>query len=65
MAKSYKKAVINKCKECIYDDKGGNGNWRQQVSNCKATSCPLYEVRPLSSTHEDIDVSDIGMIGLD
>jgi hypothetical protein len=46
--KSYKKYVEDMCKACIYDP-GAEGAWRQQVEACTATSCPLYEVRPVSS----------------
>ena len=35
------------CKSCIYDPLG-EGNWRQQVGNCTVTTCPLYDVRPVS-----------------
>ena len=45
---SLRKAVNDKCKECIYDDSPGNGNWRQQVAACTAKTCPLYPVRPIS-----------------
>ena len=38
--------VDAKCIECVYDDIGGNGSWRQQVEDCTAKSCPLYDVRP-------------------
>ena len=37
-----------KCIECIYDPGSGEGNWRQQVGNCTAHSCPLFAVRPCS-----------------
>lgn len=45
---SLRKAVNDKCKECIYDQFAGIGNWRQQVEACTATTCPLYPVRPVS-----------------
>ncbi len=44
-----KQAIDAFCKECIYDPKGGNGTWREQVTNCTAHKCPLYEWRPVSS----------------
>jgi hypothetical protein len=28
---SMRKAINDKCKDCIYDPYGGGGNWRQQV----------------------------------
>jgi len=43
---SLRKAIDAKCKECIYDPIGGPGSWRNQVGNCTAYSCPLYDVRP-------------------
>ena len=45
--------VNAKCCECIYDDSGGaGGNWRQQVTACTSKQCPLYSVRPVSSSGE-------------
>jgi hypothetical protein len=42
------RAAINAmCRECIVDPLAG-GNWRQQVTGCRATVCPLYAFRPLS-----------------
>lgn len=45
---SRKKAIDDFCKECNYDplDKG---NWRQQITACNMTTCPLYAYRPKSS----------------
>ena len=44
------------CKVCIYDELD-RGNWRQQVSACKAKDCPIWEVRPQSSKAlEEVDV---------
>lgn len=43
---SRKKAIEEKCKECIYDPQSGNGTWRQQVGNCSTNNCPLFNVRP-------------------
>lgn len=42
---SYKTAVTNKCKECIYDP-AANGTWVQQVRECTSISCPLFPYRP-------------------
>ena len=39
-------AVNAFCKSCIYDKNTGSGSWRQQVANCRAFSCPLFNVRP-------------------
>lgn len=46
---SQKKAIKEKCIECIYDPHGGGGTWLQQVSNCTSYSCPLFELRPLTA----------------
>ena len=49
MAESLRKAINDKCKECIYDDSpGSGGTWRQQVEACTSYKCPLYPVRPVS-----------------
>ena len=42
-----RKAINDKCKDCIYDEYG-KGNWRQQVMACTMPKCPLYDVRPIS-----------------
>jgi hypothetical protein len=47
MAKSYKKAIEEMCKHCIYD-KNAAGTWRQQVDACTSPKCPLYNFRPIS-----------------
>jgi len=49
MAQSLRKAINDKCRECIFDPNGGGGNWRQQVEACTSPSCPLYPVRPVSN----------------
>ncbi len=46
---SLRKAINDKCKDCIYDPKCGGGTWRQQVSDCAIKSCPLWPVRPKSA----------------
>ena len=43
---SLRKAINDKCKECIYDPIGGEGTWVQQVRECTSGTCPLFEVRP-------------------
>ena len=43
-----RKAINDKCRECLYDVVGGSGNWRQQITACTATTCPLFPVRPVS-----------------
>lgn len=49
--KSYKKAVIYKCKECIYDPLG-KGTWLYQITNCSSPTCPLFGVRPTNDSRE-------------
>lgn len=44
---SLKKCVEAKCKDCTYDSYTP-GSWRQQVELCRVTSCPLWEVRPIT-----------------
>lgn len=39
-------AVNAFCKSCIYDKNAGYGSWRQQVTNCRSFSYPLFNVRP-------------------
>lgn len=50
---SLRAAIDAKCRECIYDPLGGQGNWRQQVDKCTSYSCPLYRVRPRSKSRSD------------
>lgn len=49
---SLRKLINEKCRWCIYDPKAP-GNWKQQVSSCTVNSCPLYPVRPRSSSKKD------------
>ena len=46
---SYKTAVEQKCKECIYDPIV-EGTWKQQVEDCPSVTCPLHPVRPKSKS---------------
>ena len=55
---SLRKALNNKCRECIYDPKGCAGTWRQQVEACTAPSCPLYPVRPISKPRKRVWVEE-------
>lgn len=43
---SLRKAINEKCTECIYD-KGSEGKKLQQIAACTAKACPLFNVRPL------------------
>lgn len=45
---SMRKAINEKCKDCIYDPQSGGGTWREQTQNCADTTCPLYPYRPMS-----------------
>ena len=40
------------CISCIFDHGSGGGSWKQQVTDCTATTCPLYTVRPLSEKED-------------
>lgn len=56
---SLRAAVNAKCKECIYDPIAGRGTWRQQVEACTSRSCPLFAVRPTSSSSKVEDEADL------
>ena len=45
----FRDAINAQCRDCIYDEKAGNGSWRNQIELCSCTDCPLYAVRPLTS----------------
>ena len=40
-------SINGKCESCIYDPEAA-GTWRQQVTLCSVTSCPLFLVRPVT-----------------
>lgn len=42
---SMRKAINEKCKDCIYDPKAG-GTWRMQVEACAIKTCSLWNYRP-------------------
>ena len=42
---SLRTSINRKCKDCAYDS-FDHGNWREQVTMCTCTDCPLWEVRP-------------------
>ena len=44
---SLKKCIEEKCKDCSYDH-AAPGSWRSQTEECRVTSCPLWEVRPVT-----------------
>lgn len=57
---SLRKAIDEKCKDCIFDSKSGFGNWRQQVQGCPAVDCPLWPVRPISKPKKVKDHEKFG-----
>ena len=52
MIMSMRKAINEKCKDCIYDPESGLGTWRQQISDCTMPDCALYPYRPLSEPYK-------------
>ena len=42
---SLRKAINEKCTDCIYDKKGVGGKL-QQIAACTSKTCALYDVRP-------------------
>lgn len=46
---SLRKAINDKCKECIHDPLSGLGTWRQQTEGCTSKDCPLWPVRPVTT----------------
>lgn len=54
---SLRKAIDEKCKDCIYDSHC-HESWRQQVENCTNKTCKLWKVRPVTiKTKKAISVS--------
>jgi hypothetical protein len=51
---SMRKAINEKCKDCIYDPKSGGGTWRQQVEACTITTCSLWPMRPKAKPNRAI-----------
>lgn len=45
---SKRTAIDAKCKDCGGQD-GGDRYWRQHVSVCPVTQCPLWRERPLAT----------------
>ena len=44
--KSLRKAINDKCTDCIYDPLAG-GTRIRQIAACSCPDCPLYPVRPM------------------
>ena len=47
---SLRKAINDKCRDCIYDPKCGGGTWREQIAQCSAKDCPLWPYRAAPSS---------------
>jgi hypothetical protein len=45
---SLRKRIDAMCKDCTCDELA-MGTWRQQVTLCSVTACPLWQVRPTTS----------------
>ena len=56
--KSLRGAINAKCRDCIYDQKA-SGTWRMQVEACTVTGCPLYPVRPVSTSQKQAEMAEI------
>ena len=51
---SLRKAINDKCKECIYDpDATGLGSALNQITSCEITDCPLWAVRPTNLKYKE------------
>jgi len=46
---SLRKAINQHCKQCIVDP-CSPGTWRQQVTLCSVENCPLWDVRPMTTS---------------
>ena len=46
---SLRGAINQFCKQCIVDP-CSPGTWRQQVTLCSAECCPLWSVRPMTTS---------------
>lgn len=43
---SLRRAINEKCRDCIHDPLSGLGTWREQTARCTSVDCPLWPVRP-------------------
>ena len=50
---SMRKAINEKCRDCIYDSLAG-GTWRQQTEACTCTDCSLFPYRPVSTSKSTV-----------
>ena len=56
---SYKKAVSAMCASCMGCTEGHQEpNWKEEVRDCTAKSCPLYLFRPYKDKGPDAGDSD-------
>jgi len=58
---SLRSCVNQMCRGCIYDP-CAPGTWRTQVTLCAVKSCPLYDIRP--KTTSDIPASVLRWYGV-
>jgi|TARA_R110002096_G_C14605202_1_gene723000 hypothetical protein len=49
---SLRRAINDKCKDCIYDPVE-DGTWLKQVENCEIPTCPLWRVRPVTQASKN------------
>ena len=61
---SYKEAIAEKCRDCIYDDKH-YGGIAQQVATCLQTSCSLHSVRPINKSKTKLPLSLLEKYGIE
>ena len=54
---SLRKAIDEKCKDCIYDPMQP-GSWRKQVDRCRDVTCSLHPYRPRSYANKDTNKND-------
>lgn len=46
---SLRQSVNDACKQCVYDPCAA-GTWKQQVTLCSVETCPLWDVRPKTTS---------------
>jgi hypothetical protein len=54
MSVSRKKAIYEKCKDCIYDPYE-KGTALKQIENCGIDTCPLWRVRPVTIARKNAE----------
>lgn len=60
---SLRKAIDEKCKECIYDALC-SGSWRKQTEACEMKDCALWDVRPTTGATREAKRKEKGKIDL-